>query len=97
MLDALRNLGAPDVQEKDGRLVSSGMRFATGWRPAFDVTARHCVRARPDWNHYLEIQKQLLFGITHVVIRVGTSIAVPLPMYVTTPGTLSPGGHLSRP
>jgi MscS family membrane protein len=30
-----------------------------------------------DWNHFLEIQEQLLFGITEIVSRVGTSIAFP--------------------
>ena len=30
-----------------------------------------------DWNHFLEIQEQLLFGITDIVSRAGTSIAFP--------------------
>jgi MscS family membrane protein len=30
-----------------------------------------------DWNHFLEIQEELLFGITDVVSRAGTSIAFP--------------------
>ena len=30
-----------------------------------------------DWNHFLEIQEQLLFAITEIVSRAGTSIAFP--------------------
>ena len=30
-----------------------------------------------DWNHFLEIQEQLLFGITGIVERAGTGIAFP--------------------
>ncbi len=30
-----------------------------------------------DWNHFLELQEQLLFGITEIVERAGTGIAFP--------------------
>ena len=30
-----------------------------------------------DWNHFLEIQERLLFGVTEIVNRAGTSIAFP--------------------
>ncbi len=30
-----------------------------------------------DWNHFLEIQEQLLFGITEIISRAGTSLAFP--------------------
>jgi len=30
-----------------------------------------------DWNHFLEIQERLLFGITEIISRAGTSIAFP--------------------
>jgi MscS family membrane protein len=44
-----------------------------------------------DWNHFLEIQEQLLFGVTEIVSRAGTSIAFPSQtMYVA-------GGQASLP
>jgi len=41
-----------------------------------------------DWNHFLEVQERLLFGITEIVARAGTEIAFPSQtMYVNaTPG-----------
>ena len=40
-----------------------------------------------DWNHFLELQESLLFGITDVVARAGAEIAFPSQtMYVDGPG-----------
>jgi MscS family membrane protein len=40
-----------------------------------------------DWNHFLELQELLLFGITDVVARAGAEIAFPSQtMYVDGPG-----------
>ena len=30
-----------------------------------------------DWNHFLEVQESLLFGITDIVARAGAEIAFP--------------------
>ena len=43
-----------------------------------------------DWNHFLEIQEQLLFGITELVVAAGTGIAFPSQtMYVRSQQALS--------
>jgi MscS family membrane protein len=43
---------------------------------SLDVDVFAYVHAR-DWTHFLEIQEQLLFGVTEVVTRAGTEIAFP--------------------
>lgn len=43
---------------------------------SLDVDVFAYVRA-PDWNRFLEIQEQLLFAVTEIVSRSGTSIAFP--------------------
>ena len=45
-----------------------------------------------DWNHFLEVQEQLLFNVTEIVSRCGTSIAFPSQtMYVAnTPSSTPP-------
>jgi MscS family membrane protein len=43
---------------------------------SLDVDVFAYLHAR-DWNHFLEIQEQLLFGITTIVERAGTGIAFP--------------------
>jgi MscS family membrane protein len=41
--------------------------------------------AATDWSHFLEIQEQLLFEVTEIVSRAGTSIAFPSQtMYVSS-------------
>jgi MscS family membrane protein len=46
--------------------------------------------AARDWSHFLEIQEQLLLGVTNVVIKAGTSIAFPLATKsLTPPATLA--------
>ena len=52
---------------------------------SLDVDVFAYLHAR-DWNHFLEIQERLLFGVTEIVNRAGTSIAFPSQtMYVANP------------
>ena len=51
-----------------------GARVAVSF--SFDVDVFAYVFAR-DWTHFLEIQEQLLFGVTAAVNRAGTEIAIP--------------------
>jgi MscS family membrane protein len=56
---------------------------------SLDVDVFAYVFAR-DWSHFLEIQEQLLLGVTNVVSKAGTSIAFPLATKsLTPPGTFS--------
>jgi MscS family membrane protein len=43
---------------------------------SLDVDVFAYLNAR-DWAHFLEIQEQLLFSVTEIVNRAGTSIAFP--------------------
>jgi MscS family membrane protein len=43
---------------------------------SFDVEIFAYVAAR-DWNEFLQIQEQLLFGMTEAVERAGTALALP--------------------
>ena len=52
------------------------MSDSFAWARFLDVDVFAYLLAR-DWNHFLEIQEQLLFGITEIVSRAGTSIAFP--------------------
>jgi MscS family membrane protein len=57
---------------------------------SLDIEVFGYLHAR-DWNHFLEIQETLLFGVTEIVSRAGTSIAFPSQtMYVA-------GGQASGP
>ena len=59
------------------------VRFVQLNQSSLDVELFGYLRAR-DWNHFLEIQEQLLFAITDIVERAGTAIAFPSQtMYVT--------------
>ena len=43
-----------------------------------------------DWNHFLEVQESLLFGITDIVARAGAEIAFPSQtMYVDSPSSVA--------
>ena len=57
-------------------LPSVRVRFFRLGASSLDVDVSAYLEAR-DWNHFLEIQEQLLFGITEIVSRAGTSIAFP--------------------
>jgi MscS family membrane protein len=51
-----------------------------------------------DWNHFLEIQEQLLFGVTEIVRAAGTEIAFPSQtMYVTNAPGMPAGGSVPVP
>jgi len=51
-----------------------------------------------DWNHFLEIQEELLFSVTEIVSRAGAEIAFPSQtMYVpNVPAVQQTAGELSR-
>jgi MscS family membrane protein len=65
-------------------------RFLRLGPSSLDVEVFAYVLAR-DWNHFLEIQEQLLLGITTIVERAGTAIAFPSQtMYVENKETAEP-------
>jgi MscS family membrane protein len=55
---------------------SARVRFFRLGSFSLDIDVFAYVDAR-DWNHFLEIQEQLLFGVTEIVTRAGTRIALP--------------------
>ena len=55
---------------------SARVRFIRLGAFSLDVDVFVYLRTR-DWNHFLEIQEQLLFAITEIISRAGTSIAFP--------------------
>jgi MscS family membrane protein len=57
-------------------LESVRVRFIRLGSFSLDVEVFAYLFAR-DWNHFLEIQEQLLFGVTEIVERAGTRIAFP--------------------
>ena len=73
--------GHPSI-EKD----SVRVRFLRLGAYSLDVEVMAYVLAR-DWSHFLEIQEQLLFAVTDLVGRAGTSMAFPSQtMYVANAG-----------
>ena len=64
---------------------------------SLDVEVFAYLRAR-DWNHFLEIQEQLLFAVTDIVNRAGTEIAFPSQMtYVAnTPASQSAADSIAK-
>jgi MscS family membrane protein len=60
---------------------------------SLDVDVSAYVLAR-DWNHFLEIQEQILFGITELVERAGTRIALPSQTTYVANSPLSADGRL---
>ena len=76
VLDGFRQLLAshPAVAREDQRV-----RLHRLGPFSFDIEIYAYVLAR-DWNGYLEIQEQLLFGITETVERAGTALALPSQM-----------------
>jgi MscS family membrane protein len=52
------------------------VRFLNLGAFSLDVDVFAYVFAR-DWNHFLEIQEEFLFGITDIVAKAGTQIAFP--------------------
>src|SRR4029453_1950244 len=56
--------------------VSVGVLFIRLGAFSLDIEVFAYLLAR-DWNHFLEIQEHLLFSITDIVRRAGTSIAFP--------------------
>jgi MscS family membrane protein len=73
VLDGCRRLLAahPSVMREDQRV-----RFHRVAPYSFDVEIVAYVMAR-DWNEFLQIQEQLLFGVTELVDRSGSALALP--------------------
>jgi MscS family membrane protein len=73
VLDGCRQLLAshPSVLREDQRV-----RFHRVAPYSFDVEIVAYVAAR-DWNEFLQVQEQLLFGVTEAVERAGTALALP--------------------
>ena len=73
VLDGCRQLLAshPSVLREDQRV-----RFHRVAPYSFDVEIFAYVAAQ-DWNEFLQIQEQLLFGVTEAVERAGTALALP--------------------
>ena len=67
------------------------VRFLRLGASSLDVDVFAYLRA-VDWNHFLEVQESLLFGITDVVARAGAEIAFPSQtMYVDSAPSVRPG------
>ena len=82
-----------DTTPQQLRAVLDGIRGLLGSHPSVDSESTHVrfIRLGPfsfdievfayllatDWSHFLQIQEQLLFGITDVVERAGTGLALP--------------------
>ena len=82
-LDAIRRLllEHPAVDDESVRV-----RFLRLGAFSLDIDVFAYVAAR-DWNHFLEIQEQLLFGVTDAVTTTGAEIAFPSQtMYVEGTG-----------
>jgi MscS family membrane protein len=62
------------------------VRFLRLGAYSLDVEVVAYVLAR-DWDHFLEVQEQLLFAVTDLVSRVGAEMAFPSQtMYMANPG-----------
>ena len=66
LLDQHPLVDRPSIRVRFFRLAASSM----------DIDVSAYVFAR-DWNHFLEIQEQLLFGVTEIVEAAGTELAFP--------------------
>ena len=73
VLDGCRQLLAshPSVQREDQRV-----RFHRVARYSFDIEIFAYVLVR-NWDEFLKVQEQLLFGVTEAVERSGTALAIP--------------------
>ena len=80
VLDGIRNMLETHASVDRATTVVRFVRLGTF---SLDVEVSAYLFAR-NWNHFLELQEQLLFGITELVERAGTSIAFPSQtMYLT--------------
>ena len=60
------------------------VRFVRLGAYSLDIDVFAYLRAR-DWNHFLEIQEPLLFGVMEIVRNAGTDIAFPSQTLYATP------------
>ena len=56
--------------------ISIRVRFFRLSESSMDIDVYAYIFAR-DWNHFLEIQEHLLFGVTEIVETAGTELAFP--------------------
>ena len=83
IIDGISQLatGHPEIEKKSVRV-----RFLRLGAYSLDVEVVAYVLAR-DWDHFLEIQEQLLFAVTDLVSRVGAEMAFPSQtMYMANTG-----------
>ena len=60
--------------------------ISSAWRNSRSTSRSSRMSSRSDWDRFLEIQEQLLFGVTEAVESAGTQIAFrPQTMYFATP------------
>ena len=82
LVESIRGLLAdhPSVERQSMRV-----RFFRVGAFSLDVQVSAYVFAR-DWGHYLDIQEQLLFGLTALIEKAGTKLALPSQtLHVDTP------------
>ena len=91
-LDGIRRLLLDDPSVDDE---SVRVRFLRLGQFSLDIDVFAYVKAR-DWNHFLELQEQLLFGVTGAVTSAGAEIAFPSQtMYLES--ARAPGGAERQP
>jgi MscS family membrane protein len=86
VLDGIRRLltDHPLVEQ-----MSIRVRFIRLGSFSLDVDVFAYLRAR-DWNHFLEIQEQLLFSVMNIVREAGTDVALPSrTLYMSGPRAVS--------
>jgi MscS family membrane protein len=93
IIDGIAQLAAghPAIEKKSVRV-----RFLRLGAYSLDVEVVAYVLAR-DWDHFLEVQEQLLFGVTDLVSRAGAEMAFPSQtMYVANTSTGEPPVAVAR-
>ena len=83
IIDGIRQMmtGHPSIEPKSVRV-----RFLRLGSYSLDVEVVAYVLAR-DWDHFLEVQEQLLFAVTDLVSRAGAEMAFPSQtMYMANAG-----------
>ena len=69
------------------------VRFLNLGAFSLDVDVFAYVFAR-DWNHFLEIQEELLFGVTDIVAKAGTQFAFPSQTMYLAGATATPAAEV---
>jgi MscS family membrane protein len=93
VIDGIRTLleSCPSVERDSVRV-----RFLRLGSFSLDVDVSAYFYAR-DWNHFMEIQEQLLFGVTDIVAAAGTQFAFPSQtMYLAGPSAVASPDVVSK-